>query len=306
MKGSEELREKLKGILAVTTTPFKENYDLDEEGLRKHTQFLVKEGVNGIISMGSTGESHALTFDERKRIMQIVREATPKEVPCIICCNYSATRQVLELSKLAQEIGADGLMILPTYYRKPSEQEIVEFYRSVFSAVDIGVILYNNPFVTQVDMSCKLLKYLIEIGNVVGIKECTPDIFKFEQVVRNIREVPIFSGHDIPFEPYSILMGTAGYVSVIANFMPRAMVKLYNHTLKGEFVQAQAIHEIFGPFIEYMISPKYSAELVPVKAAVNMAGLPAGPTRPPILPLPEEDRGPLQKVLNEIKREIGK
>lgn len=304
MMKAADLRKKLKGVLAVTTTPFKDNYDLDEEGLKKHTQFLVKEGVHGIISMGSTGESHALTFDERKKIMQIVREATPNDVPLIICCNYSATIQVVELSKLAQESGADGLMILPTYYRKPSEQEIIEFYRTIFSAVDIGVILYNNPFVTQVDMSCKLLKHLIEIGNVVGIKECSPDIFKFEQVVRNIREVPILSGHGIPFEPYSILMGTSGFVSVVANFMPKAMLKLYNYTLQGDFVKAQAIHDIFGPFIEYMISPKYSAELVPVKAAVNMLGLPAGPTRPPILPLPAEDKGPLEKLLNDIKRKV--
>jgi 4-hydroxy-tetrahydrodipicolinate synthase len=301
MTRPEDLRSRLKGVLVVTTTPFTEDFELDEKGLREHTRFLVKERVHGLISMGSTGEANALTFEERKKIMQIVREETPKDIPLLMCCNYSATRQVVELSRFAQDVGADGLMILPTYYRVPTEREIIEFYKTVAKAVDIGILIYNNPYVAKVDMSYNLLKRLVEIKNVVGIKECSPDVFKFEQVVRNIREVPIFSGHGIPFEPYSLLMGTAGFVSVVANFMPKPMLKLYEAAVAGDYVQAQAIHELFGPFIEYMISPKY-AELVAVKVAVNMMGLPAGPCRPPMLPLPPEDREPLKKVIDHLKK----
>lgn len=159
MNAYVSLREKIKGVVVVMVTPFKENYEIDEDALRKLTRFLVesgiKEGKGVLVPAGSTGECPMLTEEERRYIFKVIKEEAGNAVPILGGCNHTDTRAVIKLVQYAEEAGLDGVMISPTYYWKPNEEMILNHFRAIAKATNMGIMVYNNWFASQLRMSTK-------------------------------------------------------------------------------------------------------------------------------------------------------
>ena len=306
----EELKEKLVGVQIVMPTPFKENYELDKEGLRKLTRFLIdrgiKEGEGVLIPAGSTGECPMLDDDERKEVFKIVTEEANGEVPVVVGCNHTDTRTVIKLAKYAQEIGASGVMINPPYYFKPSHEVIMNHYSAVAKEIDIGIMIYNNWFVTQTDISVQTLEKLAQIPNIIAIKENSPALEKVEEVYYRLGDkINVISGNGDLHEPYLGYLGLPGFVSAFASFMPEKLLEIYRLTKKGEYNKARDAHRKLMPLWDFYKSDdvsKYDSAkfIIYLKEIMNYLGLPAGPVRLPLVSLTIEEREKAITVLKQL------
>jgi len=284
--------DKWRGVFAVMFTPFHEDESLDEQCLRKHIDFLIAEGVHGIICTGSTGEFASLSHEERLRVVDITVEQARHRVPVLVGPAANSTRHTILYSQHAERAGADGLMIVHPFYCLPGERELYEHYRAVAASVHMPIMIYNNPATSGVDMKPELLARLAEIENIRYLKDATDDIRRVGQVKRLCGDrITFFCGCDnVMFE--SFVMGAEGWVSGSANIIPRQCVELYNLTFSGKIDQARALYyrmlpmgdmfELEGKFVQYL------------KAGSALLGRPVGKPRRPLLP-------PLEADLNRLK-----
>lgn len=303
----EELREKICGVVVVMTTPFKSDFELDEEGLRKQTRFLlesgIKEGTGVLVPTGSTGECPMLTDEERGKIFKIVVEEAKGKVPVVVGCNHTDTRRVIRLAKYAEEAGADGLMISPPYYWAPSEEIVLNHYKNICKETNLGIMVYNNWFASQVDIPVETMSKLAELPNIVALKENTPYIEKFDKMVEVLGDrIAIVDGFGERHEPYISLMGAKGFVAGVANFIPKTMLEIYKAEKEGEYGKARDIHRKITPLLDFIFGGKSSADYIArTKAAMELVGIPAGPPRPPLIPLDEDSKEELKKLLVETE-----
>ena len=186
-----------------------------------------------------------------------------------------------------------------------SEETIINHYRVVADNINIGMIVYNNSSVAQVDLSISAVKELARIPNIVGLKDCSGDLPKSERMVRELGDkIAVLNGNGESWEPYSMLMGKVGLISGIAHFAPRLALELYRASEQGDFRKAVDIRKKISPFIDFYkdVSATYdrSAQTVINKEAQNLRGIPAGPPRLPLLPLSDDLRQKLAVILQEM------
>lgn len=302
----KEISQQLNGVASILLTPFQEDRSLDEEGLRSNINYLIESGVknnNGVlVPIGTTGECYALTNQERKNIAEIVVEQAGGQVPVFVGCNNESTRKVLDLAKHAQSIGADGIMLLPPYYRTLNENGLFDFYKGICQEVKLPILVYNNPSVTQIDIPVDLMKRMTKLDNIAGLKECTPNGIKFEQMARNLGdEIAIMNGNMENFEPFAAMMGTRGFVSGIVNFAPKTSVSLAKALREEDYATAKEIQQKLMPFFDlyFGMSPKYGGNFGStfLKECMKIRNLPAGPTRRPAPSITDAERNSIQKVL---------
>jgi len=286
---------KWRGVYAVMLTPFRADESLDEVALRKHTDFLIDEGVHGIIATGSTGEFASLSDEERKRVVDITVDQARGRVPVLVGSAANSTQHTIVYSQYAEQAGADGLMIVAPYYCHPNERELYEHYKAVAKSVHIPIMIYNNPVTSGVDMKPELLARLAEVDNISYVKEATDDIRRVGQIQRLCGDkMTVFVGCDnVMFECW--LMGAEGWVSGSANIIPKQCVEVYELTAKGEIDQARELYyrmlplgdmlELEGLFVQYL------------KAGSELLGRPLGKPRRPLLPPLKEDLRRLKEAL---------
>ncbi|MCD6406711.1 4-hydroxy-tetrahydrodipicolinate synthase [Candidatus Aerophobetes bacterium] len=305
----ERLKRVLKGVCVVMVTPFDEKLNVDIDSLRRQVRFIVdngiKEGRGVIISTGSTGECPMLTIEERKKILEVIVEEARGEVPIIAGCNHTSTLKVIELVKHAESVGASGAMISPPYYWAPTEEVIIEHYKTIAKATKLGITVYNNHFASQVDIPLSVLKKLIEIDNIVGFKENTPLISKLIQVVKEIGDkVNVINGSGERNEPFASFIGVKGVVSALANFAPKTALSMCEAESRGDYEKAKKIHSDLMPLFKTIWWRKdgdSSRYISYVKEAMKMMGIIShSNVRPPILPLKEEERQKLEKALKAV------
>jgi len=303
----EELKEKIKGVVVVMTTPFKPNFELDEKGLRKQTRFLLDNGIrNGsgvLVPTGSTGECPMLTDEERRRVIQIVKEEAKDEVPVVAGCNHTDTRTVIKLVHYAEEVGVDGVMISPPYYWKPSEEILLNHYETIAKETDLGIMVYNNWFASQLDIPIESMVKLAEIPNIVALKECTPNIHKFIGMINALGDtITIVNGSGTAYEPACSAVGSRGFVSGEANFIPKTSVEIYRAEEEGDYNRALKLCRQIAPLVDFILGGTSPADYIArIKATMDMVGIPAGPPRPPLLPPDEQTKAQLKKLLGETK-----
>jgi dihydrodipicolinate synthase/N-acetylneuraminate lyase len=291
----------LQGVAVAAVTPLDENFQLREKELRRHTRFLAESGIDILISSASLGECYALTTEERKRVMNIVADELPESVPLVVCVNHTNMDVILELSKYASRVGAHAVILMPPYYRKLSEKETLYLYQQLSDQLDIGVFLYNKPSITQIDMSRELLQSLAKLENVVALKDCTSDLHKLEWTIRVIgQKISVFNGLSEGMEPYGYIMGASGFVSIIGNFIPKVSVKLRQACLDSNFQEAQRIHKLIMPIVDFMSASKERQPLSVVKQGVDFIGFDVGKPRPPLAPLNINEK----KILGEMNKKV--
>ena len=303
----KKFKDTLRGVDVVMVTPFDEKLNVDIPGLRKLVRFIIdnglKEGVGVLTSTGSTGECPMLSVEERKRILEVIVEEAKGEVPVIAGCNHASTMTVVELVKHAESAGASGVMVSPPYYWAPTEQVILEHYRKVAEATNLGILVYNNYFASQVDIPIPTLRKLSQIDNIVALKENTAVLGKLIQVVEAVRdELTVISGLGERHEPYASFIGTKGFVSSLANFAPRISLEIYETEKAGKYEEAKRLHSQLMPLFKLVWwrgdgdSSRYISY---VKEIVRMRGIIShSAVRPPILPMDESKK---EKLRNQLR-----
>ena len=302
----DELKKVFRGVGVIMTTPFKDNRELDKEGVRKHARFLVdhgiKTGTGVLIPTGSTGECPMLRDDEIRDIIEIILDEVKGEVPVVVTCNHTDTRVVIEQAKYAQEIGADGVMICPHYYWKPSEGMLLTHYKAIAKEIDLGIVIDNASFATGVDMSIESIERLVDnIPNIIALKENSSDIGKWDEECMLFHDrINIVAGNADCHWPYVALIGSVGMISGIANFAPERMIEIYEAVEKGDYLKARELHRKLMPvslFNSRVASEKYKSFL---KEIMNLMGIPAGPTRLPLVPLSDQEKSQVKKVVQDL------
>lgn len=286
-----------RGSYTVMVTPFTEDgRAIDEAGLRRFVDWQIDEGTHGLIPLGSTGEFLSQTDEERNRVAAIVIDAAAGRVPVLVGTAAEWTDDCIRYSREAQALGADGVMIVPPFYSSPTHDELFEHYRRVADAISIPIMVYNNPFTSNVDLVPPLVARLAEIDNVSYIKESSGDAGRVCEIQRLCGErMTVFAGY-LPYEAYAA--GAAGYVSVFGNIAPRMSAELFTQVVEERNLErGRELYFQILPLLKALAGDLYVSA---TKAALNAIGMQVGPPRPPRLPLPPQQARELETTLTTL------
>ncbi len=287
-----------RGSYVVNITPMTPDQELDEKGLRDNIDWYVKKGTAGICCVGSTGEFVSLTREERLRVAAIAVEQTAGRVPVLVGTAHETTRETIAYTRHAREIGADGVLIINPYYCKPSADEIYSHFRAICDAVDIPIMLYNNPHDSGIDLSDELMIRICSLKNIQYIKEASGEIRRVRNLLRlSDNRVQIFCGSDdLIYE--SFMMGAVGFISVCGNVVPDLSQQIFDLIQEEKYGPARELYFKILPLCDLIERSGKKVQMV--KAAVNKIGHAAGPCRLPRLPLTPPEDAALDRVLKTM------
>ncbi|MEM2904572.1 MAG: dihydrodipicolinate synthase family protein [Candidatus Bathyarchaeia archaeon] len=285
-------------------TVFKENEDLDEEATRAHIRFLLENGAHGICTTGTTGECAALSDEERRRVIEIIVDEVNGKAPVYAGTGHDSTRLTIELSRYAEDVGADGLLVISPYYRLPTEREIFAHFEKLSSAVNLPIMLYQNPWVTKVDIKPWQVAALFERGYISSVKEAHGDAGRVHDILSLTNgKCRVLYGHDVDaFEAFCV--GAEGWIAGGNNLIPKQCRELYDLIVeKREIEKARALWYKLLPLIQllsYTRTGERSNWQAMLKEGLEMRGRRAGRTRMPVLPLPDAERERLRSILGDL------
>ena len=272
-----------RGSYTVAVTPFTDDGSrICMDSLKKFLDWQIACNVPGIIILGTTGEFLTVSDDERREFVATTVEHTNGRMDVLVSTMNSYTPNAVRFSREAEELGADGLMILPPYYYTPTEDEIFAYYRAISEAVSIPIMLYNNPFTSHVDMSPKFIAKLTKaFHNIRYIKEASMDVGRVFDIVEETDGVMnVFAGERV-VESY--LLGAVGFVNPYGNYIPFSTSRMWDFLVEGRIEEAKHIQELTEK-IDHLFSeghPLYGFQCYS-KALAAAAGYPMGDVRPPL------------------------
>jgi len=289
-----------RGVFAALVTPLTAAQELAEERLAAFVEFLIRQGVQGLIPLGSTGEYYALTAAERERVLRVTLEAAAGRVPVLAGANAGSTRDVLFFSRQAEALGCAGVMLAAPYYSLPRPEELFAHFRIVNHGIGIPIMLYNYPARTGVDLTPEWIARLAALKNIRYVKESTGDISRLTELRRRCGDrLGVFCGCDtIALE--SLMVGACGWVGGVVNVLPAAHVKLYElAAVRKDYDAACRLFFTLLPALElFEGGGKYTQW---VKAACGLMGHPCGPPRRPLAPATPAERARLRRVLQGLR-----
>lgn len=289
------------GTYVAMVTPFTEDKKIDEEGFRSNINFLIDQGVNGLVAAGTTGESATLTHDEHQKVIEIMVDEVNGRVQTIAGTGSNATSEAINLTKFADDINADAALVITPYYNKPQQHALVEHFRTVAEVSDIPIIAYNVPSRTGLNIDVDTVVELAKIDNVDAIKEASGSLDKVSDIYRALSregledDFNILSGEDALTLPIMAIGGT-GVISASANVDAKRMVLMVDSILNDDYDRAFELHYEMLDVIRALF---VETNPVPVKTAMNLMGLPSGPLRQPLWEMKEENLEVLKKALKE-------
>lgn len=281
---------RFEGIYVAIVTPFTEAGEVDEARLHEHVDWLIQNGVHGIIPTGSVGEYASLTDDERRKVVEIAVKAAAGRVPVVVGTGAPSTTKAVYWAKHAKEAGATGIMALPPLNYRPTRKEVYAFYQAL-SEVGLPIIVYNNPFDTAVDLTPDFLAELSKIENIVGVKEFSGDVRRIPEILEKT-DLQVLAGcDDLALE--GMLAGAIGWIAGFTNTLPKESVQLYEWAKEGKVQEATQLYRRLLPLFRYDSSPRL---VQAIKYSLALAGRPVGKTRPPRLDLEEQERLGVEKA----------
>ncbi|MDG5759085.1 4-hydroxy-tetrahydrodipicolinate synthase [Natronococcus sp. A-GB1] len=288
------------GVFPAMCTPFDEDEQIDFETLQTDAQRLEEAGVDGLVPVGSTGESATLTHDEHIEVVEAVIDAVD-DVPVIAGSGSNNTREALELSERSADAGADGLLLISPYYNKPEQQGFVDHYETIADAVDLPQIVYNVPSRTGQNIEPDAAVELASHENIAGYKAASGDLGQIGEVVERTRDddFAVLSGDDALTLPVLSVGGT-GTISVSANIEPERTCAMVGAALEGDYERARKLHHELGPLFRTLF---IETNPIPVKEAMEIRGYGPARMRSPMTRLTDENRELLEDVLAELEDE---
>ncbi|MDR3013502.1 MAG: 4-hydroxy-tetrahydrodipicolinate synthase [Chitinispirillales bacterium] len=286
------------GCYVAIVTPFNPDGSLNEDGLRSNIDFLISNGVSGIVPCGTTGESATLSWDEHKRVVDIAIEQAKGRVQVIAGAGSNNTTEAIEAARHAKKSGADAIMSITPYYNKPTQEGMYRHFKAVADAVDIPMVVYNVPGRTGVNMLPETVARLCDIPQVAAVKEASGDVTQVSEIYRLCGDrLDILSGDDGLTLPI-LACGGRGVISVIGNAVPGKMSKMIDLYLKGNHADALKLHVELLPLSQVVF---IETNPVPIKACMADLGLASGTVRLPMVPLSDGNMEKLMSVWKAYK-----
>lgn len=286
----------IQGSIVAIVTPMHADGSLDLPGLRKLIDWHIAEGTDGIVIVGTTGESPTVTVEEHCELIRVTVEHTAKRIPIIAGTGGNSTTEAIELTRYAKEIGADASLQVVPYYNRPTQEGMYRHFRKIAESVDLPVILYNVPGRTVADMANETMLRLAEVPGIVGVKDATGNIGRNTDLLRLAPpSFAVYSGDD-PTAMALMLCGGKGNISVTANVAPRAMHALCVAAMAGNVAEAVRINNQMLPLHNKLF---VEPNPVPVKWAMAEMGLMQHGLRLPLAPLGDEWHEIVRAALRE-------
>ena len=285
----------IQGSIVAIVTPMFEDGTVDWKGLEKLVEWHIEQGTNSIVAVGTTGEASTLSMEEHTQVIKEIIRVANKRIPIIAGTGANSTREAIELTKEAKELGADAALLVTPYYNKPTQEGLFQHYKAIAEAVDLPQILYNVPGRTGVDMSNETVIRLADIPQIVGIKDATGDIPRGAELLEGLKgkDMVVYSGDDAT--AYQLIAhGAKGNISVTANVAPQKMSQVCAAALAGDQIQAEKINTEVANLHNILFC---ESNPIPVKWALHEMGLIGTGIRLPLTPLAEQYRAPLRDDL---------
>jgi 4-hydroxy-tetrahydrodipicolinate synthase len=288
------------GVYPAMCTPFHEDGSIDYQTLHEDARRLAEAGVDGLVPMGSTGESATVTHDEHVEVIEAVVEAV--DIPVIGGSGSNNTDEALSLSKRAAAAGADGLLLISPYYNKPEQRGLREHYETIADEVDVPQIVYNVPSRTGQNIAADTVVELASHENIQGYKAASGDLNQISEIAERTREesFDVLSGNDGETLPI-LSVGGRGCISVAANVEPERMHDLVWSALEGDHQRARQRHHELGPLFRALF---WETNPIPVKAAMEIRGYGSGRLRSPLTGITPQNRDRLADLLAEYEEPI--
>ena len=289
-----------KGSNVALVTPFKDN-KLDEESYIKLINFHLKNGTNGLVPAGTTGESPTLSHDEHEKVIELCINEANGRIPVIAGTGSNSTEEAIALTKHAEKAGADGALIVTPYYNKPTQEGLYQHYKSINDNTSLPIIIYNIPGRCVIDMSVDTMARLFELKNISGVKDATGDLNRLDESIKKLGTDFIqLTGEDgLAFEFNK--RGGVGVISVTANIAPKLcsdMQKYSKSKSDNELKEAERIDQILQPVHKSLFIESNPA---PVKYAAKLLGLCDDEIRLPLVKIKKETQEKVKKALSSAK-----
>ena len=286
----------IQGSIVAIVTPMLKDGGVDWKGLEKLVEWHIEQGTNSIVAVGTTGEASTLSMEEHTQVIKEIIRVANKRIPIIAGTGANSTREAIELTKAAKDLGADAALLVTPYYNKPTQEGLYQHYKAVAEAVELPLILYNVPGRTGVDLSNDTAVRLAEIPNIVGIKDATGDVPRGKALIEALNgKMAVYSGDDETAWEL-MLLGADGNISVTANIAPKAMSEVCAVAIAKDEPQAKTLNNKIANLHNILFC---ESNPIPVKWALHEMGLIDTGIRLPLTPLAEQYRAPLRNALKD-------
>ena len=285
-----------KGSIVALVTPFKSDGQVDEAKLIELVEFQIKNGTNGLVPCGTTGETPTLSTAEHERVIEICIKAAKKRVPIIAGTGSNSTEEAILLTKHAAAAGANGALVVSPYYNKPTQRGLYLHFKTIAESVDIPIILYNIPGRTAVNIEPTTMAQLAkDCKNIVGVKEASGSLEQM-QMVRHLcpKDFILLSGDDALTLPI-LSIGGVGVISVVGNLVPQDVSRMIEEFENGHLKKAREINEKLFPLVKAMF---IETNPIPIKTAMEIVGLCSGDLRLPLCEMSDDNLAKLKKALS--------
>jgi 4-hydroxy-tetrahydrodipicolinate synthase len=287
---------KLQGSLVAIVTPMRDDGALDLDAFRKLIDWHIGEGTDGIVVVGTTGESPTVDFEEHHLLIDTAVKHAAKRIAIVAGTGANSTREAIGLAQHAKKSGADASLTVVPYYNRPTQEGLYRHFRAIAEAVDIPHILYNVPGRTVADLQNDTVLRLAEVPNIVGLKDATANLERGADLLRRRPHgFSVYSGDDGTALAL-MLMGGEGVISVTANVAPRLMHEMCKTALEGNVSAAREVNNKLLGLHRHLFC---EANPIPVKWAVRELGLIAGGIRLPLTPLAESFHNQVREAMRE-------
>lgn len=286
----------LKGSGVAIITPFTKDNNINYDKLKDLIEFHIKNETDFIVPCGTTGESSSLSNDEKKQLIDFTVKACKNRIPVVAGTGSNNTKQAIEMSKYAKEVGVDAILVVTPYYNKTNQEGLFLHYKQIADAVfPLPIILYNVPSRTGIDISLETIIRLAKVENIIGIKEANPSLEKIANIILKTKDsnFKVFSGNDNLLLPI-LSLGGAGVISVSANIIPRQMHNICSNIDK----------ELFFKYLNIMDNLFIDVNPIMIKEAMNYLGFNVGNVRLPLYSSTKEKISILRKSIDNLKDEI--
>ncbi len=292
--------QRIYGVYVVLTTPFDETGGIEYEGMARNVEWLAGQGVHGVVALGSTGEFASLDDEQKRRVGQTVIDAAGGKIPVLLGSSAETTEKTIEYVAQSKDLGAAGALVIPPWYYLPTPEEIVYHYEKISDAVDLPIMVYNNPWTSKVDIQPATVAALSRLKNVTHIKESSGDVRRIGEI-RTLTDdrITVFCGwEDLAFESFAV--GAKGWICVVGNFAPRLSVRLFELMAERKDLDAGwAVYKRLLPALRHLERAGKMHQTV--KYALDQLGLCGGTSTHPRLPLAEKEKEAIRRLLDEVE-----
>ena len=281
------LKVNWEGVFPAIPTQFKEDLSIDIEATQKHTEALLNNGIHGIVMLGTIGEGTSLTLSEKVEVLRATVEVAGGKVPVLSGVAEFTTQGACDTVKAAGEAGVDGIMLLPAMVYNSDPRETIAHFRTVANSTHLPIMCYNNPPVYRVDITPEMFKQLIDVENIVVIKEASGDVRRITDLFNALNDrFLIFAGlDDVALE--SFMLGCTGWISGLVDAFPQENRALWDAAMSGDYERALEIYRWYMPMLRFDSHPKLVQY---IKLTCQELGYGHERTRPPRLPLVGDER----------------